>query len=424
MRRLGATETFFAWCNSRFHSCTLICAARLKGPLDTELLSKCIRAVVRNDEFLSCDIIGPMGSFPSFVPTSELSSVVRVLHRDADAMWESEFQEQIRRPFKVEAGICKSLRQFTILHGHSEHELIVRIHHSICDGIGLVNLLDRILTLYALPSNHPQWSLKHHLGPSLETVSSMRQRVASVAHLLVSNAIPKSRAIRTSDLTVTKMTDIAFGSLSNEHTTKLVDLCRRKQITVNSAIAVACLKAKVESSAEHGEISIQTNFNLRDRISDWSKERMLGQYSYWLEQRYKREAVLEPWVLAKQYKAEAMRHVSRFGAPPIGFCSLAKPFLRLIANSDRAGRTSDVTLSNLGRCTPSALHFATSLTGIGAEIGISVATVNGRLCITIASQIGKDRGRDFLCRVLDHCKQGSPDNPQSCLGAEGTQGSE
>ncbi|RLS36981.1 MAG: hypothetical protein DWH78_08140 [Planctomycetota bacterium] len=416
LRPLGDLESFFAWANAEFGAFTISAVVRLSGYLDVEKLRRAVTNVVAADQLLSSSIVASGSRTPCFQQFGNSPPKVDVLLRRSDADWQAVLQENVNRPFTYVDGICRSLFDMAILPGIGQHELVFRIHHSICDGKGLVTLLDRIMGDY----DRQQKSSADYHPAALEVAKPVcgrignRHRLAATMQLLRSTAVDALRGGATGALKCQGPeadyegpTVVTCLSMTEQETAVFLKACRLHQTTVNAAIAAASLQAAAETWHPPEKLSIQTNLDLRPRLGILSGVETVSMSSFWLSTRHAPGRANSFWDLAREYRHEVSTKLQSSAVPPLGFTLLAKRFLRLSARSKQRGRTSDLMLSNLGvipvQSAESALrvdefYFATSQSGIGSRIGVTAATVQSKLCLTCLTLApdAQTKGQMFL----------------------------
>ncbi len=126
-------------------------------------MSRSIAATLASDEFLSSIIVSPSSFWPRFEHAPDVSPLISIVVRDSDNQWHETLQDRLNRPIDCTGDRCGPLCEAIIHAGDLQHEIIFRIHHSICDGRGLLILVDRILGHYerrsmALTTNRLQSS--------------------------------------------------------------------------------------------------------------------------------------------------------------------------------------------------------------------------------------------------------------------------
>jgi len=416
LRPLGSLESFFSWANAKFGAFTIAAVFRVSGHLDVEQLQRAVANTLTADPLLSSVIVGPASRAPGFHRVPVPIAIVDVLHRHSDCFWQQVLQENVNRPFACVDGNCGPLFGMTVLLGSGKHELVVRIHHSVCDGRGLLTLCNRILAAYerlrqSSDALHPE--ALEVARPVCGRVK-IHRRLAATMCLLQSGAVDAFRGGSAGKLKsegpeaeCTGPTVTTCLSLTEQETSDFIQACRIEQTTVNAAIAAAGLQVAAQPGYLQAELSIQTNLDLRPRLSVPSSLETVGLCSYWESTRHAPGRADTFWELAREYRYALNAKADKYGVPPLGFAFIAKAFLSLSARSKQRGRTSDLMLSNLGLVEAQSVNqslqvdeffFATSQCGIGSRIGLTAATVQKRLCLTCLTLAPEAplRGQKFL----------------------------
>ncbi|MGC2778967.1 MAG: condensation domain-containing protein, partial [Bradyrhizobium sp.] len=143
-------------------------AANLSGPLDTGILQKCLREIVRRHETLrtrfdiqdgeGVQVIDGPGPFE--LDLADLSGLEPALR---EAMVRRLVEDEAARPFDLSKGPL--FRAKAVRLGDQEHVILVTMHHIVSDGLSIGILLTELAALYQafaqeLPSPLPELAIQ------------------------------------------------------------------------------------------------------------------------------------------------------------------------------------------------------------------------------------------------------------------------
>ena len=205
-------------------------------------------------------------------------------HRTSDTTWIETVGEEQQRPFDITTG---PLTRLHLVGGHDRSELIAIAHHSVCDGLSLAFLLEDVAAELWSPEHEPS-------RPVMPVPLEPRQSIGTGGLLsrLVERAIGSKwrktgRSFTAADAErlhehfwAEHDNGLVAWTLDADQTSRLVEVCRRHDITVTEALTAAFLlaaDADPESRGLASEPSIVA-VNLRDRLAT-PPGRALGFYA-------------------------------------------------------------------------------------------------------------------------------------------------
>jgi len=127
-------------------------ASLIEGPLDSEVMARCFREIVRRHESLRTRFVVVEGE-PRQVIDDEIVAELEVVscsllpEEDREAQAGRLAQEDADRPFDLMRGPLVRAKLLRI--AEERHVMLLTIHHIICDGWSLALLVREISELYA-----------------------------------------------------------------------------------------------------------------------------------------------------------------------------------------------------------------------------------------------------------------------------------
>ncbi|MFG0287813.1 MAG: hypothetical protein ACF8CQ_06555 [Rhodopirellula sp. JB044] len=406
-RRLGASEAFFAGAQSVFGALTVGAACRLRGTLDAELLADCYRELYASDPHMSGEIRAPGGKCPVYVATVNRDVDVPIVTRRDDQHWKDTLRQQMNTPFVQEESsdgeqVCRELCRFQILRGDSQHELIFGVHHAAFDGRRLLVLVEVLLDLYRRRRRGEMVAIDpRDFSQTLEARYGIVQRLRATMRLVTDAVGDAVQSIGRKELFPVQETlsdyasSVAFLCFTAEETSRLVEICKQEQTTVNAALASAAMRGYVNLTDAGDAVSIQTTMDSIDPpVQQIGSERLsesrMGTFSF-SQTEWFRPRERELWGLAKTYRARLLKRRATNTVPPLGYHSIAMGYLRGNTRNGSFASVADVCLSNLGRASietdydgviAEELCFASSQPRLGGNVVINAATLRDSLSLT------------------------------------------
>ena len=394
-RPLGDLESFFAWGSARYGTYTQVSPLVCEGKLDLPRLQKAAQRLAERWPLLSSTIVTGRDGRPVLAPIREVVLDLRIIPRVDENQWRSAAERLINEPFPAPTpagGEVSSspLWSLTVLAGEDRCELVLRIHHAICDGLGVAPFFHTLLQTYAeLEHSDAAAPEPRPIAPPLETFLPAGARTAATlrffaeeAKNLVRNPRPVAAHAGSLQRTVPR-----FGSLSADETRAILQAAKANGTTLNTALCAAALLVAFEVLPDRRQVAFQTNIDLRRRQPVPVAPEQLGLYIYWVKTWHGRPGG-SFWEFARAYHASLTGAIGRTGLPPWGFSRVARTFLAPAADKHPLLCTSDAIVSNTGvlpmaedygGVRPRELYTATCQTRVGTRYCWLVGTLHGRL---------------------------------------------
>ncbi|MBN2228281.1 MAG: hypothetical protein JW779_01735 [Candidatus Thorarchaeota archaeon] len=371
-------------------------------------------------------------SDPKWAITKGAAEVpVKVYERSSDEYWLDVLNLEHAIPIRPTKG---PLTRFILVQGLETSELIIFCHHSISDGRSLELALREVLLHLGDPNREPpQMSeVPVHL-PEIFPDGISQSRIKRWLIGIVNKKWDKEKILFDEE-DVTNIEEVFWKNsrycvesvmLSEEETTQLINVCRENEVTVNSALVVALLKARIEALGPYnGKVKVGTAVDTRERL----KARVgdaVGLYAGGSLFTFDYDAKQSFWENVKSYHKQVRKQMEnnkifssildQYLIDPTLFEALwfkvvsplvephqsryeklstyAKQETGLVSKyvSKMENSAPNVMTTNLGRLSiPSEVNgikiervFFTPSSGLKLEIAAGVATAAGRLTLTL-----------------------------------------
>ena len=399
-RPLGDLESFFAWASGRYGTFTIAAPLLCEGRLDVPRLQRAARRLAERWPILASGITATPSGRLVLTPLPDLEPDLRIVPRFGEESWRLVTESLVNEPFPPpspsdDISAARPLWSLTLLAGASRSELVLRIHHAVCDGMGIAPFFRALLETYAdLERSDAAGPKPQPLPPPLEAMLPIGARALATLRFLGAEA---GHVIRTprpeaAPPDCVQRTVVRFGSLSADETAALLRAAKANGMTLNTALCAAALQSLFELLPDRRQICLQTLIDLRRRRALPVAPEQLGLYIHWVKTWYARRgagAGAETFsALAREYNQAMSGTAARAGLPPWGLSWMARLSLKGQLDRNPLTCTSDSVVSNMGvlplaeqygGLRPTGLFISSCQHPAGARFGWLVGTLQGRL---------------------------------------------
>jgi NRPS condensation-like uncharacterized protein len=199
---------------------------------------------------------------------------IKVHHRESDDTWIEVLNKEAEIPIRPSQG---PLTRFVLIKGNNVSELMIMCHHIICDGRSMEFALREVLLHLGDPSREPPSvpespSLTPEVFPKGASINRVR---AAMIRRINKKWLEEKVAFDEEDLVeiwqaVWKNTRCGLEILefNEDETQKLIEVSRANNVTLNSTILIALVKARYEvSDTPEAKLKIATAVDARKRLS-------------------------------------------------------------------------------------------------------------------------------------------------------------
>jgi len=270
-RRVTPIERVFSW--SPFSTVTIV--ARIKGNVTEEMVQKAVsQARARHPHLrarLETDANRDLWLTSDGARPNEIASVAR----QSEDHWMAVVQEAGQIPFDFDA---RPAFRFILVRSESVSELIILGHHMLCDGLSLAFLARDLLghlgdpSQEAQPLHDPEPITLANLPESVRLNGVMRHLIRRINKKWEGQRVVFDQAdyeALTRAYWANQRHHLGCIELSEAQTSGLVERCRAKRVTVNSALCAAF--AGAQASLQHQAIqhpAIGVGVSLRNRLRE------------------------------------------------------------------------------------------------------------------------------------------------------------
>lgn len=398
-RPLGDVESLFAWGSRRYGAFTMASPLLLDGKLDVPRLLMAARRLAECWPILTVGILTDRAGRLSLAPLPHPELDLRVIPRFGDESWRLAAESLVNEPFPPtvpgdDIGAVRPLWSLTILAGPHRSELVLRVDHTIFDGMGVAPFFRGLLETYAdLERSDAAGPAPQTIAPPLEAFLPVRDQAMATLRFLGAEARNLLRTPRpvAAPSERDQRTVVRFSSLTAEETTAAIRGAKASGMTLNTALCAAALQSLFETLPDRREIELQTLIDLRRRRDLPIAPEQFGLYVYWIKtwhtQSRGRGSFAE---LASEYHGALTGAMGRIGIPPWGLSWLGRLFLGKQIDGNRLACSSDSVVSNMGvlplaerysGLRPTGLFVTSAQHPMGTRFGWLVGTLHGRLGI-------------------------------------------
>ncbi len=288
-RRLTPSERFFM--RSPFAIVTVV--ARIKGNISKEMLTEAVSKVQQRHTLLRVRIKLDDDNIPWFTSEGVKEIPIDIVPRNSDDQWVQILTENSKIPFEFDERPCI---RFVLVQSPTLSELIISCHHITCDGMSLAYLARDLM----VHLGNPTQEVEVLADPEPVTKENIPDELSfNFLYRWVINRINKKwEKIRINfDQEDYKNLSEAYWrnfnhqklpvELSEVQTSALVERCKKKGVTVNSALTAAFAAAQV---LVQGDKSFHKSFvvaaSVRDRLATPAGE-VMGFYAGGVVLKYK-----------------------------------------------------------------------------------------------------------------------------------------
>ena len=364
-RPLGMVESVFAVANA-LGGFRTIRATLLDRTIDAELLEKALFRVSEVFPLLRARI-GRSWRGTEFVVDDVIGSLpLDVRHRINDRDWQRVSETELRRSYLPSDRLWRMV-YLRSADGNGPSELLLAMHHAICDGMSGPSLIHHVLTAFAdLAGGRPALAgMDQPLWPATDRMLANRSqtlRVCRFAESLLRSSVPalRPRLLDTDRVTAgspaQRRTEIEFDRWDEPTTAEFLARCRGEKVTVHGALCAAMLAATrplLESSDR--DYSCYSNVNLRPYCVPHVDHRQFGCFVYWFQTKHHFDEETRFWDLARECGAAVKSTFQRDGFPPAIVPGTARALrfgtrlaMQQTSRNAHGGRTDSVGVSNMG----------------------------------------------------------------------------
>ncbi len=245
-RKMGGPERRFL----SLPNANVVMGVRIKGRVSQNLLKSAVLQVRQKHPLLGVRIILDDHSSGWFTQDNVPEIPIDIRPRATNEDWIEVATEELKRAFSTETG---PLMRMVLLQSPDVSDLIITAHHSICDGRSLVYLIRDIMNYLEYPDHErePLPVMPIAIQEYLPSSAAVGWLTKFIIKRMNRKWLRKGISFNTKDYQQLHQEfwqkhhpSIFRWELPPPQTTALVARCRQEQVTVNSALYAAFIKAQ------------------------------------------------------------------------------------------------------------------------------------------------------------------------------------
>jgi|GEM_PF-2199981 len=213
---------------------------------------------------------------------------IRIVPRISEEYWKRVFEESWNYPIDLENG---PFYEFILVRSDSKSEIIFRAHHMMTDGRSMSKILDLVLRFMNNPDMVIETAsddeelpngknLKKSIRPKLTLKQKIQNTWDSFLFPLISFIwkttklkIPKEDLIKSYNLYLDYFKHLMLiDEFSEEETSAFIKICKKHDVTVNTAMATAFLACRREIDLKHENNKQFVSVDLRRHLGEKAKK--------------------------------------------------------------------------------------------------------------------------------------------------------
>ncbi len=270
-RKMGGPERRFL----SLPNANVVMGARIQGMVSQDLLESAVLQVRQKHPLLGARIHLDNDSTGWFIQDNVPEIPIEIKPRATSEDWNQVAKEQLKQIFSTEIG---PLIRIILLQSPDVSDLIITAHHSICDGRSLVYLICDIMTYLGHPGHEKEplpvmpIATQEYLPSSISVGWLTRFIIKRMNQKWLRKGISfnvKDYQQLHQEFWQKHHPSILRWELAPSQTTALSARCRQEQVTVNSALYTAFLKAQrhIQGNSHEYFHNIIVPVDFRDRLT-------------------------------------------------------------------------------------------------------------------------------------------------------------
>ncbi len=301
-RAMGATERMRLW----FPNINVVMAARITGPVSVQELEAAIEKARRKHPLLGARVELDEDRAGRFTTQGVPEIPMDVAPSAGEDAWLRRMEQELQHRWPIKTG---PLARFVILHSTEASHLVINAHHSICDARSLAYLIRDILAFMSEPIDIDdiEATIPVALDEAIPSSASGGPLYRLLMRRMNKKWLEKGISFTESDYRDLHRAfwgkheaSIVSWALTEAQTQTLVSECRKRRVSVNSALYLAFLAAQYhvqgDTRDEFNNVLVPVDF--RDYLTQSTGE-ALGLYASAIRLRFQYKPDQPFWRLAQ-----------------------------------------------------------------------------------------------------------------------------
>lgn len=328
-----------------------VVAAKIKGSIDLENLQAALLKVQARHPLLNVNVWEDETGIPYFVTNENIGQIpIRISNRYSNEDWEKQTIAECLMPFDAKND---ALMRVVYLKSPVASDLIMVCHHCICDGRGILNLLDEILRLLAEPKTdigtYNAFSSLYDFVPD-----QVRQSKKNLFLVFLVKKLSGLMLLAVSSKKEIKRVKpyLLHWKINKEESAVILNKCKKEGVSLHAVLSVIFLKAfdKVETIKSYKKLYCAVD--MRKFVPE-IKNDMLFAFPAMIGSELKGGCNIGFWDQARLFKEELLLKIKKTNVYRIFLLdeglSAFLPQLAKYAKVDAGAH--DFTFSNMGYAT-------------------------------------------------------------------------
>jgi len=326
-----------------------VAAVKIKGNIRLDELHIALCKIQARHPLLKVNVLEDAAGVPYFMTSENISGIpVRVAERYTDEDWKKETTFECITAFNAKNG---PLMRVVYLNSPAASDLIMVCHHCICDGRGILNLLDETFRLLAQPQleigTYESFNSLHDFIP--DAVKRSKK------NLLIVFAVKKLTKLMLLIISSKKEIErskpyLLHWKLDQKISALIFEKCKEEAASINAFLSIVFLKAfdSFTSFKSYGKLYCAAD--IRKFVPEIQND-MLFAFPATIGLSFKKKGKLVFWDQVRLFKDKLTLEINKINVNRIfmlsDYLSSLGPKLAKYAKSDAGAH--DFTFSNMGR---------------------------------------------------------------------------
>jgi condensation domain-containing protein len=341
---------------------TSIFTIKLVGVLEEARLRRALACVQAKHPLLRCLVENAVNG-PKFVLQEQPAPIpLRIVERKDENHWQTEVCREWMVPFDAKR---EPLVRLIWIRGSGVHELLLIVHHCICDGYSGINLLRELLNVYDQPAqdigSYETLGGVEDLVPA-ELMQDRRfrrsvRRKRGLLRLILFLKRGRNHKRDSQRITYDQMYFHRWH-VGSAASLALAERCRLEEVTVLAAVSIAFMQAFHDV---RGVQALRKTFTMVNARRFLPKLRLDAMFGVVPGVQLLMKDLPSPqdisagnfWGRARAIKADMTRRIDRLGASLyvrlVGLEGLHDKYDKLVSDIEDAPAVRHITISNIGR---------------------------------------------------------------------------
>lgn len=377
---------------------------RIRGSFTLAGMRHALAKIQAKYPILTAGVREDKRGIPCFISDADVPEVpVRIVERRTDDDWKRETNTALITPFDMKSG---PLARVVWLRSAAVSDLMLVVHHCICDGLSVVTLMREILTLLDQPDKEPGQSYSFNTIEDLVPGDVLSRKKNILKWKIIARLIRISCFFLAATKKVLPGEDyMIHWKLSKETSAALIARCKEEQVTPYAALCTALFSAFRQVKGNKSYNKLLCPVNIRRFIKAIGPDALLA-FTFVVPLSMNRDPDPDFFTKARKLKSDLNKQVNGLKIDELlaGCEHLHKAADKLIEVL-RNRKGAHFTCSNLGRIDfpddytsfeVETVYCPTTLFPWKGSVLVATATFRGQMDFSLTANSGMLRYEDAL----------------------------